>query len=82
MFIFSENDLTLPQHSEFRSDDSCSNQLLSIAYEFFSAFDDGHEVRCVFLNISKVFNRVWHKGLLFKLQQNGISEDLINFFEL
>ena len=27
----------------------------------------------VFCDISKVFDKVWHKGLLFKLCQNGIK---------
>ena len=77
VFIFSENDLILPKQSGFRPGDSCTNQLLSIAHEIFSAFDDGHEVKGVFLNISKAFDRPWHEDLIFKLQQNGISRDLI-----
>ena len=27
----------------------------------------------VFLDISKTFDRIWHKGLIFKLKQNGID---------
>ena len=57
--------------------DSCTNQLLSIAHEILATFDDGHEVRGIFLDISKAFDRVWYEGLLFKLQQNGISGELI-----
>ena len=72
-FFFSENDLIPPKQSGFRPGDPCTNQLLSIPHEFLSAFDDGHEVRGVFLDISKAFDRVWHEVLLFKLQQNGIS---------
>ena len=49
--FFSENDLTSPKQSGFRPGDSCTNQLLSIAHEILSAFDDGHEVRGVFLDI-------------------------------
>ena len=41
------------------------------------SFDDGFEVRGVFLDISKAFDKVWHKGIIFKLQQSGISGKLI-----
>ena len=74
--FFKENNLISPKLSGFRLDHSCTNQLLSIAHKLFSAFDDGHEVRGIFLNIFKVFDRVWHEGLLFKLQQNRTSGEL------
>ena len=34
------------------------------------------EVRAVFLDISKAFDKVCHDGLIFKLKQNGISGSL------
>ena len=79
--MFSENNLISPKQSGFRPGDSCTNQLLSIAHKILSAFDDSHEVRGVFLDISKAFDRVWHEGLLFKLQQNGISGELITLIK-
>ena len=33
----------------------------------------------VFLDISKAFDRVWHAGLLHKLEQHGISVDLLKW---
>ena len=36
------------------------------------------EVRSVFLDISKAFDKVWHKGLIFIMKQNGISGELLH----
>ena len=41
----------------------------------------GLEVRGIFLDISKTFDKVWHDGLIFKLRQNGICGEMINILE-
>ena len=56
-----ENDLLCPHQSEFRSSDSLQSQLLST-----------FEGRSNVLDISKVFDKVWPKGLLFQLERIGI----------
>ena len=56
--------------------DSGINHLLSINHEILNAFDKGLEVRGIFLDISKAFDKVWHNGLVFKLCQNGITGDI------
>ena len=33
----------------------------------------------VFLDVSKAFERVWHKGLIFKLKQFGIEGELLEW---
>ena len=38
------------------------------------------EVRNVFLDISKAFDKVWHKGPIFKLKKNGISGELFTSY--
>ena len=40
---------------------------------------DSNSHRGVFLDISKASDQLWHEGLIFKLKQNGISGDLLNF---
>ena len=39
------------------------------------------EVRSVYLDMSKAFDKVWHAGLIFKLKQNGISGGLLIILE-
>ena len=46
----------------------------------YQSFDDGFEVRGVFLDISKAFDKVWHNGLIYKLKQNGVAGDLLDTF--
>ena len=53
------------------------NQLLSITYDVFTFLDNDLEVRGVFLDISKAFNKVAHNGLIYKLKQNKIKGKLL-----
>ena len=72
------NELISSNQSGFKSDNSCINQLLSITHEIYKSLDDGYEVRDVFLDISKAFDKFWHNGLIYKLKQNGVSGNLLN----
>ena len=73
-----ENNLISSSQPGFKPGDSCINQLLSITHKICKSFDGGFEVRGVFLDISKAFNKVWHKGIIFKLTQNGILGKLLS----
>ena len=44
---------------------------------FINLLTKGHEVRGVFLDISKAFDKVWHDGVIFKLTQNGIAGNIL-----
>ena len=63
--------------------DSTTNQLLFLVDEIHQVFEDRNslEVRAVFLDISKAFDKMWHEGLLFKLKENGITGSLLKLFE-
>ena len=77
------NKLITTNQSGFRPGDSTTNQLLYLVDEIHQAFDnpESFEVRAVFLDISKAFDKVWHDGLIFKLRQNGISGSLLKLFQ-
>ena len=78
-----ENSLTTENPPEFKPGHSCINQLLSIRHDIYKSFNDGFEVKGVFLDISKAFHKVWHEGLIYKLKlkQNGISRKLLNIIK-
>ena len=42
------------------------------------SFENFHSVWFVFLDMSKAFDKAWHKGLIFKLKQNRISGNLLS----
>ena len=77
--FFSENELISHNQSGFTPGDSCINQILCITHDIYKSRDDGLEAIDVFLDIFKAFDKIWHEGLLFKLKQNGISGNLLNF---
>ena len=58
--------------------DSCINQILSINHEIYQSSDDEFEVRVVYLDISKAFDKIWYKGIIFKVKQNDISGKLLS----
>ena len=74
-----KNDLLTPNQSGFRPGDSTINQLLSITYCIYTAFEEfpSKDTRAVFLDISKAFDKVWHEGLLFELECDGLSGPLL-----
>ena len=68
-----DNNLLSSLQSGFLPGDSTVNQLTFLYNTFCQALDSGKEVRAVFCDISKAFDRVWHAGLLAKLQAAGVT---------
>ena len=78
--FFIENKLISSSQSGFKPGNPCINQLLSITHQIYNSFDEGLEVRSIFLDIAIAFDKVWHDGIIFKLIHNGIWGKLLKLF--
>ena len=76
-----ENSIITSFQSGFTAGDSSVNQLVELYNTFCQSLDEGKEVRSVFCDISKAFDRVWHRGLIAKLKHYGICRPLLNWFQ-
>ena len=75
------NNILSKCQSGFQPNDSTVNQLIEIYHNIISNMDRGRDVRFVFCDVSKAFDKVWHKGLIFKHKFTGVNEQLISWIE-
>ena len=68
------------KQSGFKPGDSTVYQLAHLYHIFAEAVDKQKDLRLVFCDISKAFDRVWHPGLLCKLSRIGITGGLLDWF--
>ena len=53
-----DSNLISSNQTGFKPSDSCINQLIAITHDIFKGFDDGLQIRGLFLDISKAFDKV------------------------
>ena len=74
---FIENSLFYKYQSGFMPGHSTVHQLIEMYHNICLALEEKKHACLVFCDISKAFDRVWHKGLLIKLKSYGILGELL-----
>ena len=69
-----ENDLISQKQAAYLKGDSTASQLLYIVHNIRKNWNNNRITHGVFLDVSSAFDKVWHNGLLAKLDQAGIVE--------
>ena len=59
----------------FKPENSFINQQLSLKHEIYKLIDEVLAVCSFSLDAYEAFNNLYHNGIIFKLQQNGISDN-------
>lgn len=77
--FLNQNNLLYKYQSGFLPNHSTSLQLIDIYHHICQTFDNNQYSCMVFCDVSKAFDRVWHRGLIFKLNEYGITGDLLKW---
>ena len=76
-----ENDVISHRQAAYLKGDSTMTQLLYIQHQIRLSWGKSHITQAAFLDISAAFDKVWHNGLLAKLNQIGIDGPLFWLFK-
>jgi hypothetical protein len=76
-----EHSLLYSYQSGFLPGHSTVYQLLEIYHNIYKNIDSRLSSIIIFCDISKTFDRVWHKALIKKLQSYGITGDLLHWLD-
>ena len=76
MKFLNKHNLLYQQQHGFRAKLSTETQLLEFSDDMLKTKYNGHQSDIVIMDFSKVFDKVSHSGLLFKLSKLGASEEV------
>ena len=76
-----DNNLLIEQLSGCKRKDSKVNHFLKIVHQIYRNIKSDRATCLVFMNVSKAFDKVWNKDILFKLHQLGIAGPLYDWLE-
>ena len=75
-----ENNVISMKQAAYLKGDSTVNQLLYIVDKIKKSWTKGDLTHGIFLDVKAAFDKVWHKGLIAKLNQININGRLLDLF--
>ena len=75
------NSLFYPMQSGFMPNNSTVHQLIEMHFSICQALENKEHTCLIFCDMSKAFDRVWHKGLIKKLSAHGIKGNLLKWIQ-
>ena len=75
-----DNDLISHRQAAYLKGDSTIQQLSIILHKIKLAWSKGEKTQGVFLDVSAAFDKAWHKGIIAKLANNGVTDSALAFF--
>ena len=74
-----EKKIFAKQQSGFRDNRGASDNLLFFTQKISETIEKGKKACAIFFDISKAFDKVWHKGVIFKLNQLQVPNYIIKY---
>ena len=71
------NNIITERQAAYLKGDSTITQLLYLIHKIRTSWGIKNVAHGCFLDVSAAFDKVWHKGLIAKLEQIGISDDFL-----
>ena len=78
---FTEKYVISHRQAAYLKGDSTTHQLLYLIYYIRLAWQNGKIVQAIFLDVEGAFDKVWHQGLLAKLDQVSVTGKCFDLFK-
>ena len=75
-----ENNIICSKQAAYLKGDSTVSQLLYLVHKIRTQWTKGNITHGVFLDVQAAFDKVWHCGLIAKLQQLNINSEVLTLF--
>jgi len=74
------NNILISCQSGFRQNRQTKDNIFQLTQKVSETFNRKKKLCCIFFDIAAAFDKVWHKGLIYKLIQIKLPLYLVNFF--